>query len=145
VPLPSTPPSGQSPVIRKGDAGWPTYALQKHLSFVGVMVFADGAFGPLTEDAVKAFQGRHGLVVDGVAGPATQSKAVVLACGVVDASVPALPSGLLRGLLLSEGGLLLAPVNWAVAGGVDCGPAWRSTPRRSSSPLPLSSSAARRS
>ena len=32
----------------------------------------DGDAGPLTEAAVKRFQTRHGLVVDGIAGPITQ-------------------------------------------------------------------------
>ncbi|WP_071318360.1 S-layer homology domain-containing protein [Anaerobacillus isosaccharinicus] len=35
---------------------------------------ADGDFGQETEDATKAFQSRHGLVVDGIAGPTTLSK-----------------------------------------------------------------------
>lgn len=33
-----------------------------------------GSFGQLTEDAVKAFQRKNGLYVDGVAGPDTQAK-----------------------------------------------------------------------
>lgn len=32
---------------------------------------ADGVFGPRTEAAVRAFQDRYGLVVDGIAGPQT--------------------------------------------------------------------------
>lgn len=34
----------------------------------------DGAFGPMTQRAVRAFQTRHGLIVDGVAGPQTLGK-----------------------------------------------------------------------
>lgn len=31
----------------------------------------DGRYGPLTENAVKRYQGEHGLIVDGIAGPQT--------------------------------------------------------------------------
>jgi hypothetical protein len=34
----------------------------------------DGIDGPLTQDAIKAFQERQGLVVDGIAGPQTQAR-----------------------------------------------------------------------
>lgn len=34
----------------------------------------DGIDGPLTRAGVKAFQAKHGLTVDGIAGPKTQSK-----------------------------------------------------------------------
>ena len=38
-----------------------------------VGVTADGAFGPITLRAVKAFQASHHLVVDGIVGPATRA------------------------------------------------------------------------
>lgn len=121
--LPSSPPAGQSPVIRRGNAGWPVYALQAHLKYVGLALSLDGDFGPATEDAVESFQKSTALVADGIAGPATQSKLVVACMRKVEHQIPALPDGLLKGQLLSEGGLMVAPVNWYVTGGVDCGPA----------------------
>ena len=36
-------------------------------------VTADGDFGPITLHAVKAFQARHGLLVDGQVGPHTRA------------------------------------------------------------------------
>lgn len=45
-------------------------ALQRH----GYDVEADGVFGPETDLAVKNFQKRYGLVVDGIVGPATRAK-----------------------------------------------------------------------
>lgn len=130
--LPSTPPSGASPVIRRGNAGWPVYALQTHLMYVGFHLpeyGADGVWGMTTEGpgetekAVVAFQRSADLVADGVAGPVTQSRLVTSCLLKVEHLRLDLPDGLLKGLLLSEGGLMVAPVNWGVLGGVDCGPA----------------------
>lgn len=46
-------------------AGWAGY---------GVNMAMDGSYGPQTTQAVKNFQSKYGLAVDGVAGPATFSK-----------------------------------------------------------------------
>ncbi len=55
--------------LRKGVSGEPVKILQAKLG-----VAADGAFGPGTEAALKAFQQKNGLAVDGVAGPDTFMK-----------------------------------------------------------------------
>lgn len=45
--------------------------LQQKLSANGAMIGVDGDFGPKTLTAVRAFQGSHGLSVDGVVGDKT--------------------------------------------------------------------------
>ena len=62
---------GSSSTTGAGDSGpkpsrTVTIAVQQKLG-----LSADGAFGPQTRAAVKAFQARNGLEVDGVVGPAT--------------------------------------------------------------------------
>lgn len=100
---------------------WRVYALQRA---VGVKP-AVGTFGPATLRAVKAFQGKYGLVVDGIAGPATQRQILELAAAKAD-QAHHLPIGVGLGFAVHEGGGILAATNWAVADGVDCGPAqWR--------------------
>lgn len=57
-----------STTLRKGSSGPYVVTLQTLLG-----VSADGAFGPMTEAAVKAWQASHGLVADGIVGPATKA------------------------------------------------------------------------
>jgi N-acetyl-anhydromuramyl-L-alanine amidase AmpD len=69
--LPSAPPKPRTvdPVramLKKGDTGASVKQLQKLLK-----IEADGIFGPMTENAVKTFQRKRGLVVDGKVGPKT--------------------------------------------------------------------------
>jgi hypothetical protein len=82
--------------------------------------FADGFFGERTEQAVKAYQKNRGLVADGIAGPTTQ-KRLIVGWKRQSENTSGVKDGLLDGFLEAEGGWLLAPVNWSVAGGVDVG------------------------
>jgi murein DD-endopeptidase MepM/ murein hydrolase activator NlpD len=52
--------------LRRGSTGYAVRELQAKLGLV-----EDGSFGPATEQAVIAYQRRHGLRVDGIAGPQT--------------------------------------------------------------------------
>ncbi|MDB9313801.1 peptidoglycan-binding protein [Spirulina sp. CS-785/01] len=58
----------ENPPLRGNDVR----ELQGALREVGIRVGTDGVFGPNTEQAVKEFQQRWGLVVDGIAGPGTR-------------------------------------------------------------------------
>ncbi|WP_377892067.1 peptidoglycan-binding protein [Alkalihalobacillus sp. R86527] len=49
-----------------GDRGKDVEAIQR-----AVNVKADGIYGPITRDAVRKYQARKGLVVDGIVGPNT--------------------------------------------------------------------------
>ena len=59
------------PVLRYGASGQAVTLLQTLLCDVATPIGVDGAFGPETRDAVKSFQKRAGLTVDGVVGPKT--------------------------------------------------------------------------
>ncbi len=54
------------PTLRRGARGNEVHILQERLGLA-----SDGAFGPNTEAAVRAFQARNGLDADGVVGPRT--------------------------------------------------------------------------
>ncbi|HEX2045433.1 MAG TPA: peptidoglycan-binding protein, partial [Gaiellaceae bacterium] len=59
-------------MLRPDDRGPAVRDLQAALAALGFYERPpDAAFGPATTDAVAAFQGDHGLVVDGIAGPTT--------------------------------------------------------------------------
>lgn len=59
--------------LKVGALGSDVKSLQQKLIDSGIAVSggADGIFGPATYQAVREFQSRHGLVVDGVVGPNT--------------------------------------------------------------------------
>lgn len=59
------------PTLRRGSRGEDVTALQQALQQAGYDLAADGVFGPVTQRCVRAYQQRHGLDPDGVAGPLT--------------------------------------------------------------------------
>ena len=58
-------------VLKEGMKGKEIQELQQKLGDWGYSVKADGHFGPLTVEVVKAFQAANGLAVDGVVGKQT--------------------------------------------------------------------------
>ena len=81
-PQPTTPsPGSGSPVTTRPllsraakSTGQQVRDLQAALNKAGAGLTVDGIFGPLTETAVKTFQGRNNIKVDGIVGPQTWGK-----------------------------------------------------------------------
>ena len=65
------------PLVKSGSNAHPVNTLQYLLRQRGHGVAVDGVFGPQTETAVKAFQASRGLVADGIVGPITWPALVV--------------------------------------------------------------------
>lgn len=57
-----------------GDRGNNVRDLQTMLGALGYPLVADGVYGVRTRHAVRAFQSRQGLAVDGIAGPLTMAR-----------------------------------------------------------------------
>lgn len=71
APKPETQPNPY-PTLKLGEKGDAVARLQRQLVTKGFLdAQPDGAFGPMTEEAVKTAQKALGLEVDGVVGPAT--------------------------------------------------------------------------
>ncbi len=73
--LPADP---ETPLLKRGDTGAAVSGLQlglkKYSSTPGAATDpgpVDGAFGPHTENAVRAYQGERGVTVDGIVGDQT--------------------------------------------------------------------------
>jgi peptidoglycan hydrolase-like protein with peptidoglycan-binding domain len=67
-PKPKPKPTGSGPTLKEGHGGKPVKALQQRLNKLGFNAGAvDGLFGNQTEAALKRFERKHGLKVDGVA------------------------------------------------------------------------------
>jgi peptidoglycan L-alanyl-D-glutamate endopeptidase CwlK len=76
-PKPKPKPAKDDGLLKRGDKGPAVKELQQKLIKAGEKLpryGADGDFGAETEEAVKAFQARHGLVVDGIVGSKTKAK-----------------------------------------------------------------------
>ncbi len=65
------------PLVRRGDEEHPVRTLQHLLRAHGSAVVVDGDFGPRTERAVRDFQQRERLAVDGIVGPRTWAALVI--------------------------------------------------------------------
>lgn len=88
--------------LRRGDRGTDVAALQINLA-----VFTDGVYGAQTTAAVSDVQKQERLLVDGVAGPATQRKLCLrLSQGATDHYK--LPKRLLEGCMENESGFAIA-------------------------------------
>lgn len=72
-PTPPTHPAFTTSV-RQGNRGPVVVAVQRRLIRYGYPLIPDGIFGPLTNTAVRRFQTRFGLSVDGIVGPLTWNK-----------------------------------------------------------------------
>lgn len=68
------PPKASYATLRYGMRGSEVSALQRALAAAGHALTADGVFGHQTRLAVRAYQGRNGLKVDGVAGAMTLAR-----------------------------------------------------------------------
>lgn len=77
-----TPPGSciLSSRLRIGSSGDDVRVLQTKLNLQGANLLVDGAFGPLTQQAVIDFQKDNGLVPDGIVGPITTAAVGIIYC-----------------------------------------------------------------
>ena len=62
------------PFAQRGTKGPLAAAIQAALCEAGHSLDIDGEFGPNTEKALREYQEKNGLEIDGVVGPATYAK-----------------------------------------------------------------------
>lgn len=62
------------PMLSRGSQGSLVVLLQQRLNEEGARLRVDGDFGPKTDRAVRRFQSRMGLLVDGLVGPRTAAE-----------------------------------------------------------------------
>ena len=60
-------------LLRKGDTGAAIKLLQRRLNILGNQLTVDGIWGVQTDSAVRNYQYKAGLTVDGIVGPKTQA------------------------------------------------------------------------
>lgn len=65
------PAAKKHSTLKYGSRGEEVIELQKKLAADGSTLAIDGIFGSGTRSAVRGFQNRHGLAVDGIVGPKT--------------------------------------------------------------------------
>lgn len=93
--------------LKKGQTGWDIYALQTALESAGQNVGPlDGIAGSQTDAAIRAYQTYHKLVVDGIAGVATQRHVALRVAGRAQ-SLYEIPAGAFKGQMEAESGYLL--------------------------------------
>jgi peptidoglycan hydrolase-like protein with peptidoglycan-binding domain len=61
-------------LLRVGSTGTGVRTLQQALANKGYSLSVDGAFGPITQNAVRSFQSSQGIAADGIVGPVTWGK-----------------------------------------------------------------------
>lgn len=89
-------PSGTPPELSEGSTGPYVTTLQRDLDVLGYGIPVDGIFGPLTYNAVVAFQRSQKIGVDGIVGPVTWqhlANAVATAQGGGSPGPTSLPGG----------------------------------------------------
>ena len=74
ISVPNTNSNDGSFSLKRGSKGAKVKELQTKLNKVGNNLVVDGSFGSATEKAVKEFQKKYGLAVDGIVGPNTIKK-----------------------------------------------------------------------
>lgn len=72
----ATASTTSSNLLRKGDRGDTVKLLQHRLNLTGCSLTEDGIWGAKTDTAVRNFQYKAGLTVDGIVGPLTQAKLI---------------------------------------------------------------------
>ncbi len=89
------PPADPKPLelpLKRGDKGDEVKEVQQALKKLGYAVGkADGSFGKKTQDAVKMFQARNGLTVDGKVGQRTLDRLFSADAVPADGSAPVIP------------------------------------------------------